>query len=227
MSAALTKLWARSPPKSPPNRNKAAQWRGKIFPKEEIPSLLKPVKNEPGLSWLAVSAELMEVRSHLNDHLTLTNIYIFQLRDKVWAIATAGSRAFSLPPLLPFPVGFRSLGRASESPLEENSSRLLPIQCLEPAGAGVCPQRRCHKSSEGLLTSLLPRWIFNKHTLSCWSSPRIFTFVHLLFAFCRLYYPKRQVLSWEKRSTNDYFFFTVHSVRSLSLSFPLSLLPRI
>lgn len=114
-------------------------------------------KNEPGLSWLAVSAELMEVRSHLNDHLTLTNIYIFQLRDKVWTRATAGSRAFSLPPLLPFPVGFRSLGRASESPLEENSSRLLPIQCLEPAGAGVCPQRRCHKSSEGLLTSLLPR----------------------------------------------------------------------
>lgn len=91
---------------------------------------------------------------------------------------------FSLRPFPPLPFPslpcgvFRPLGRASGSPSEENSS---PFSVWKPVAAEVGPQRRCHKSSEGPLTSPLPRSIFNKHTLSCRSSSRMFPSLHLLF----------------------------------------------
>lgn len=79
-------------------------------------------------------------------------------------------------PSPPLPFGFWPLGKALDSLLTENSASSRPIKCLEPVSTVVYPQR-CHKSSDGVIMSVLPRWIFNKQTVCSWISSRIFAFI--------------------------------------------------
>lgn len=136
----------------------------------------------------------------------------FQLGDKVWIWRYQQQAAgrFLCPPFLPFPLllaAWKCFGLAF---FRENPASFHPIQwCLKPVSIVVYPQC-CHKSERAIM-SVLPRWIFNKQTLSSWISCRIFAFILFVMSAFQASVTKNEVFSRREKSPPEAEFFAVDS----------------